>query len=366
MKKNNFMRITSFALLFALVIFSLYGKDKTQYPLQAGYIGVGLKKMASDPTSMVASPHPFATNAALEMLNRGGNAVDAAIAAMMVSAVLDTGKTSFGGGAEITYYDAKNNKTIVINAEPNSFKNDVMPYNGERDSRTGRSIRVPGAIAGFYLAIQKYGVLPWKNVIEPAIFYAQNGFPLHGEAYATIQSNYATLTLQPTARKIFAPSGFLPQVGDVFKQPELAETLTKIAEHGADYFYKGSFAERMVQAIRDIGGKATIEDFFSYQPLELEPVNGTYKEYHIIGPPIPSKGVTALIEGMNILENVDLKSIGHYANSVDSLQWMIETLQVLFEDVARYSGVLELDRDLANLLIISLLHSFVNIFLKLQ
>ena len=130
----------------------------------------------------------------------------------------------------------------------------------------------------------------------------------------------------------------------------MAATLRKVADQGPDYFYKGPLAEEMVKAIRAIGGKATLEDFTSYQTQELEPVRGTYKDYQLAGPPPPATGIVAIIEGMNILENVDLKAMGHYTQSADSLQWVIETLKVMFADARRYTGVPQFDRELGRLL----------------
>jgi gamma-glutamyltranspeptidase/glutathione hydrolase len=332
-------------------VLPLYGAPPAKYPLEPALVDAGIKELATSKLSMVTTAHPFATNAGLEMLRRGGNAMDAAIAATMVVAVLDAGLTSLGGGAQLTYYQAKTNTTIVINLEPNAFRDDVMPYNPERDNLTGRSIRVPGSFAGLHLAVQKYGVLPWKEVIDPAIFYAENGFPLYGAAYTAVRRNYETLTLHPSATQLFAPDGFLPPVGALFKQPELADTLKKIGEQGPDYFYKGPFAAEMVKAIREIGGKATLEDFSSYRPLEFEPIRGTYRGYELAGPPPPATGIVSIIEGLNILENVDLKILGHYSKSADSMQWLIETLRVMFNDARKYTGVPEFDRTLGQALI---------------
>lgn len=322
-------------------------QEATRYPMEPVFVEPGLRDLAQSRTSMVTTPHPFATAAGLEMLRQGGNAVDAAVASAMVVAVIDTGLTSLAGGGELTFYNAKTKKTTVINFEPNAVREDVKPYNNERDNVTGRSIRVPGSFAGFHLAIQEYGALPWKKVVEPAIFYAENGFPIHGDAYSSMNRNYSTLTLLPSGRGMFAPNGFLPGVGSIFKQPEMAETLKKIATQGPEYFYTGPFAEQMVKAIRDIGGKATLEDFTSYRPMEVEPVRGSYKNYQIAGPPLPSSGATGIIEAMQILENVDLKGMGHYTQSADSLQWLIEAMQTAFLDARRYSGIPELDRTLA-------------------
>lgn len=352
--KNGFPKYVATCLVW-LIVASLFlsrqlasaPQNPNRYPMEPIFVEPGLRELAQSRTSMVTTPHPFATEAGLEMLRQGGNAVDAAVASAMVVAVIDTGLTSLAGGGELTFYNAKTKKTTVINFEPNAVREDVKPYNRERDNLTGRSIRIPGSFAGFHLAIQKYGSLPWKQIVEPAIFYAENGFPIHGDAYSSMHRNYSTLTLLPGGRAMFAPNGFLPAVGSIFKQPDMAETLKQIAAHGPEFFYRGPFAEQMVKAIREVGGKATLEDFASYRPVEREPVRGTYKDYQIVGPPLPSSGVTGIIEAMQILENVDLKGLGHYSESADSLQWLIEVLQTTFQDAQRYSGVPELDRALA-------------------
>jgi gamma-glutamyltranspeptidase/glutathione hydrolase len=199
--------------------------EKPRYPLDLGRIRAGPKELASSRTSTVTSAHPFATEAGLEMLRRGGNPMDAAVAATMVTGVVDYGKTSFAGGGQLTYWEARTGRTVVINHEPNAVREDVRPYSREREAQTGRSIRVPGSIAGFHLAVEKYGRRPWKEVLEPAIFYAENGYPINDDAYANMREYYAALTLRPSARKAFAPEGFLPPVNSLFKQPEMAATL---------------------------------------------------------------------------------------------------------------------------------------------
>jgi gamma-glutamyltranspeptidase/glutathione hydrolase len=157
--------------------------------------------------------------------------------------------------------------------------------------------------------------------------------------------------LQESGQNIFAPKGFLPEVGTLFKQPELAATLEKIAEEGPDYFYRGPFAVKMVSAIQDIGGRATLEDFASYRPIEHEPIRGRYKQNEIVGASPPATGLTAIIEAMNILEHVDLKAMGDYSESADALQWLIEVFRVITDDAGRYNGVPLFDRELAQLLI---------------
>lgn len=350
MKQPKKSYVAVFFLTVAVFALSLQSAPQDGYPVKPDFIEAGLKDLATSRVSMVTTAHPFATEVGLRMLRRGGNAMDAAIAATMVVAVLDTGLTSLAGGGQLTYFDAKSQKTVVLNFEPNAFKEDVKPYNRERDGRTGRSIRVPGSIAGFFYAVQKYGKLPWKQIVEPSVFYAENGFPLHGAAYSIIRSHYDTLTLLPTGRDMFAPKGFLPAVGTLFKQAEMADTLKKVAEQGPDYFYRGPLAEQMVKAIREIGGKATLEDFASYRVLELEPIRGTYQGYQLVGPPPPATGIVAIIEGLNILENVNLKAMGHYAESADSLQWVAETLRVMFTDARKYTGIPEFDQAMAKIL----------------
>ena len=318
--------------------------------LQPVMIEPGLQELASNSVSMVTTAHQFATGAGLEMLRRGGNAIDAGVAAALVLSVVDTGLTSFAGGGELTFYQAKTKKTITLDFDPNAVAADVLPYDRVRDEASGRAIRIPGTIAGFYHAVHEYGSLSWKEVMQPAISYAEDGFPINGQAYATMLERYDALTLRPEGSHIFAPNGFLPPVGSIFKQPQMAGTLKKIALEGPDFFYKGNFAEEMVKAIQGIGGKATLQDFAGYQVLEDEPLRGTYKDYSIIGPPPPGTGTASVIEGMNILENVDLSDMGDYSHSADALQWAIETLRVILEDSRKYSGIQELDVPLSRAL----------------
>lgn len=324
---------------------------QSRFPTEPVFLEPKLKPLAQNSHSMVSSAHPFATFAGQEMLRRGGNAMDAAVAAMLVTGVVDTGLTSLAGGGVLTYYDAKTKRAIAINFEAQAPPEDVKPYTRPRDTRTGRSIRIPGTFAGLHLAQQKYGRLRWHEVLEPAIFYAENGFPIHALAYVTMRENYNTLTLHPSGRRIFAPDGFLPRVGSLFKQSELAETLKRIAADGPDYFYKGPFAEQMVRAIREIGGRSTIDDFARYRPVEVEPVQGTYRNYSIIGPPPPNVGPLGVIEGLQILEHVDLKALGHYTQSAEALQWLIETLRAV--DARKFSRLPEVDGPLTKLLLSS-------------
>ena len=332
------------SILVALFL-PLASASQHQYPLDTNYIRLGYKELATSRGSMVASPHPFATEAALEMLRRGGNAVDAAVAAAAVAAVVDNGKTSFGGGGGLMYWNATSGKAIALNFEAHAFAEDVLPYKRERDGRTGRSIRVGGAVAGFHKAVEKYGKLDWKDILEPAIFYAENGFPIHDEAYATMKTNYTTLTLHPSGKRLFAPDGFLPGVGEIFMQPELAKTLKAIANKGPEYFYRGSFAQKMVKEIRAIGGKATLADFNSYEVWETEPLRGTYKDFEILATRPPLVGAVGLIEALQILDNVDLESMGHYTESADSLQWLIETMRAV--DTRKFTGIRDLDEAIA-------------------
>ncbi len=341
-------------LLFLWVAIGLHSSPEFTaqdlYPKMEVASNPGFSPLAESPVSMVTTAFPTATQAGLEMLRRGGNAMDATIAATLVTAVVDTGLTTLAGGGQITYYDAETRTTTTINCEPHAFREDVMPYNRERDDLTGRSIRVPGTLGGFFYAILKYGALGWEEVLEPAIHYADQGFVIHGYAYHKMWTLYDKLTIRPSSLKMFAPGGFLPPPGAVFKQPEMAETLKKVAQEGPDYFYRGPFAEKMVEAIREIGGKATLEDFASYKAMELEPIRGVYKDYRILGPPPPAYGAACIIEGMNILELADLQEMGHYTQSSDALQWVIETLRVIYGDNSKYCGIPEFDQALAKIL----------------
>ena len=345
-----FRALSIFVMITAVALFELSGQPakKSPYSMAPFSNEPGLKEVVSSPLGVISSGLPYATDAGIEMLRRGGNAMDAALAATLVLGVIEQNVDLFGGGV-VTYYDAKSKKTTVVNFEPNAFIEDVMPFNSETDGFSGRSIRVPGTFAGFSYVNKKYGALPWKDVMEPGIFYAENGFPVYPRASQAMRGKYIALSRRPSSRQILLPDGFLPAVGQLFKQPEMAKTLKRIAEEGVDFLYKGPFAEEMVKAIRDIGGKATIEDFASYKVFEIEPFRGTYKDYQLLFHPGPADMVPVM-EALNILENVDLKSMGHYSQSADSLQWMLETYGVVHEDFRRFNVVPEHDNPVSQIL----------------
>lgn len=338
-------------LLIAVAAFPLQSQTpEPSYPLEADGLSAGIKPLASSPRSMVTSAHPFATSAGLRTLERGGNAMDACIAATLVVAVADYGLTSVAGGGQLTYYDAESNETIALNMEPNAVLEDVGTYSRDEHGKTGRGVRVPGSIAGFHYAVTEHGRLSWEEVLEPGIFYAEEGIPVNGPAYSNLEDHYATLTLHEPARRIFAPEGFLPPVNSRLKQPELAESLRLIAVDGPEVFYRGAIAEEIVQSVREAGGRMTLNDLERYRVQELDPVRGTYKDYSVVGPPPPATGIVAIIQGLNILEHVDLEGMGHYSRSAMALQWVAETLRVMFEDADRYTGVPEFDQQLGEML----------------
>jgi gamma-glutamyltranspeptidase / glutathione hydrolase len=264
--------------------------------------------------AMVVSIHHLATDAGVEILREGGNAVDSAVATGFALAVVYPAAGNIGGGGFMLIH-LSNGKSIFIDyrekaplaASANMYldeKGDVIP----NASIVGyRAVGVPGSVAGMAYAEKKYGKLTLAKVMEPAIRLASEGFELtDGEARELHESGLAQF---PESKRIFQRDGNYYAAGDLLKQLELAQTLSRIAKNPED-FYRGKIAKQLVADVQKGGGLITAKDLASYHAKEREPVTGTYRGYTIVASPPPSSGGIALIEALNILEGYDLASLG--------------------------------------------------------
>jgi gamma-glutamyltranspeptidase/glutathione hydrolase len=259
---------------------------------------------------MVVSIHHLATDAGVEILKEGGNAVDAAVATGFALAVVHPAAGNLGGGGFMLVHLREGKSTFIDYREraPQAAsadmyldaKGNVIPG----ASITGyKAIGVPGSVAGMVYAERKYGVLTLAKVMAPAIRLASEGYVLTDEEAQILHDK--TLTLFPESKRIFQRDGNFYQAGETFKQPELAATLRTIASDPDD-FYHGSIAKKLVADIQQGGGLVTAEDLARYSVKEREPLTGTYKGYTIVAAPPPSSGGIALIEALNILDGYDL------------------------------------------------------------
>lgn len=293
---------------------------------------------------MVVTIHHLATDAGVEVLKEGGNAVDSAVATGFALAVVQPAVGNIGGGGFMLIHFASG---------PNAGKNTFLDYrerapqaasvNMYLDAKgnvipdasiTGyRSIGVPGSVAGMVYAEKKYGRLTLQQVMAPAIRLASDGYALTEEEARAFHD--PTLSGFPASKRIFQRSGNFYRSGEVLRQPELAATLRSIAAHPDD-FYRGRIAQKLVEDVRKGGGILTTADLARYTVKEREPVTGTYRGYTIVSAPPPSSGGVALIEILNILEGYDL---GRWRDrSPEEMHLILETFRRAYMDRTHYLG----------------------------
>jgi gamma-glutamyltranspeptidase/glutathione hydrolase len=291
--------------------------------------------------AIVVSVHELASQAGVEIMQAGGNAVDAAVATGFALAVVHPAAGNIGGGGFmlIRMADGKTHFLDYREKAPAAATRDMfLDAQGNvipGASEVGyKSIGVPGSVAGMVYAEQKYGKLSLKQVMAPAIRLAREGFALTWGEARDMQRD-STLAKFPESRRIFQRNGNYYQPGETFRQPDLTHTLERIADKPDD-FYHGTLAHDLAAAMQKGGGLITADDLAHYEVKEREPVRGTYREYEVISAPPPSSGGTVLIESLNILEGYDLAKMGN--RSAQSIHYTIEAFRRAFFDRAEFMG----------------------------
>ena len=290
--------------------------------------------------AIVVSVHELASRVGVEVMQAGGNAVDAAVATGFALAVVHPAAGNIGGGGFmlIRMADGKAHFLDYREMAPAAATRDMYldPHGNviPGASEIGyKAIGVPGSVAGMVYAEQKYGKLTLKQVIAPAIRLAREGYALSWEEAADLHDRH--LAEFPESRRIFQRNGDYYHPGDVFRQPDLAHTLERIAEKPDD-FYHGSLARELAAAMQKGGGLLTADDLARYEVKEREPVHGTYRGYEVISAPPPSSGGAVLIEVLNILEGYDLGKMGD--RSAQSMHYTLEAFRRAFFDRAEFMG----------------------------
>jgi gamma-glutamyltranspeptidase / glutathione hydrolase len=287
---------------------------------------------------IVSTPQFLASQAGAHILEKGGNAVDAAIAANAVMGVVQPYVNGIGGDLFVLYYEAKTGKVYGLNSSgwtPKALTIDYLKSKGvTKINPIGvETIDVPGAVAGWDALRTRFGTLPFGQLLAPAIYYAQNGFPL-----AERNARYwiaKSLLNQPGYKETYDIWPTAPTAGDLFRNPALASSLRQIAEHGRDAFYNGPMTETMVKFLDAHGGTHTLEDFRDFQPEWVEPVSTTYRGWTVYELPPNGQGIAAL-SMLNIMEHFPMAQYGH--NSVDALHVMIEAKKLAYADMYKYVG----------------------------
>jgi gamma-glutamyltranspeptidase/glutathione hydrolase len=266
----------------------------------------GFKEMARGARHSVSTQHPLSAYAGRQALRAGGTAADALVAMVASDTVLVPGTSTLGGTMSVVYYDAATRSTHALNAGLNSVLGDLEPYDHLLHRDTGRAVLVPGVIAGLEALWKRFGRLDWAELWRPAIHFALEGFPIYDLYWCNMQRRQEVLLRFPEGRAIFAPQGEFPQQGDLFRQPQLAQTLMRLAADGAEYAYRGVWAKELVAAVQKLGGQMCLEDLARYEVRWDSPTVGTYLEYKIQTCTAPHYGGPALLLALNIAEALDL------------------------------------------------------------
>jgi gamma-glutamyltranspeptidase/glutathione hydrolase len=292
---------------------------------------------------LVVADSELASAAGMEILRRGGNAVDAAIATALALSVVDQASSGLGGGGFMVIYRAKEKKSFALDfreTAPAASRRELYVKDGEPVpslSLTGAlAVAVPGEVAGLLEARERFGSLPLPVLAAPAIKLAAEGFPVDAALRVAIERQQANMKRFIDLGRIYMPGGKSPNDGEIIRQPELADTLKAIARQGAAVFYGGWIGEAIVETVRKAGGVMTFDDLKRYKAVWREPLVGSYRNRMVITMPPPSSGGVAILQMLNILEGYKLADFQH--NSASYLHLLSESMKHAFADRAEFLG----------------------------
>ena len=333
-------------LYFSCLLFitlSLSSSEPIAYLNTLGY-EPAQKEMAYGDNGMVTTQHFLATSVGEKILNKGGNAYDASIAIAFTLAVVLPRAGNIGGGGFMVMYDKDTSKAYSIDyrekAPEKSFRdmylNEDGSFNNQNLSTFGYlSSGVPGTVAGLWEVHQKFGSLPWNDLLEDAIFYAENGFNISSYMADVLYNYNEKMSFFPETKKIFQ-ADFPDFKNKKFLQKDLAKTLRIISLKGKDGFYKGNIAKKISEDMRANGGLITINDLKNYNPVWRDPLVSSYRNNQIITMPPPSSGGVHIIQMLNILEKYNLNEFEH--NSSDYINLLSEVMKHAYADRSKYLG----------------------------
>jgi len=323
----------------------------------AAFVGVAVAESGPGKAA-IASAHPLASEAGQEILAQGGNAFDAAVAVAAALAVVEPTGSGIGGGGFLLLHRASDGLNTMIDARekaPAAATRDMFldkagnPVPGlSTDSALAAGI--PGEPAGLALLAQKYGRLPLKATLQPAIRLARDGFPVYPKLQSGIRAKLETFRRSRATARLFLKDGDVPSLGFTIRQPDLARTLKRMADKGAEAFYQGAFARKLVAGVRKLGGIWSEQDLADYSALERPPIVGSYRGARIICAAPPASGGIALVDALNILEAYDLPSL----DSATRKHVIVEAMRRMHRDRAIYLG----DPDFVPVPVARLTHKF--------
>ncbi|NJO12451.1 MAG: gamma-glutamyltransferase [Gammaproteobacteria bacterium] len=297
-------------------------RDEQSRPPVTGRVGV------------VTSLHPLSSMAGMRLLLAGGNAFDAAVATAIATTVVDPKNSTIGGQGFATVYVAKERAVRALNFYGVAPRAATIERLADKPYKKGYlSTPVPSNLKGYEALHRKYGVRPWAEVVQPAIELAELGFLVTEEFVGILGVHARELREFPSTRRTFFPEDRLPRVGEIFRQPDLARTLKRIAADGADVFYSGEIARNIARFYADNGGILAYEDLANYQASWVEPIHVDYRGYQVYTQPPNSSGIAVLMQ-LRLLEGFDLKALGH--NSAAYLHLIGEVQRLAIADRNRY------------------------------
>lgn len=331
------------SLLAIFLCFSMHSvaQDEQQVPI-IDYQHRFLPQVGRN--GMVVGPERLASEVGYQILQQGGNAVDAAVATGFALAVTYPRAGNLGGGGFMLVHLAQQDRQVFIDyremAPGASTRDMYLDPEGNVDRKTlyfsYLSAGVPGSVAGLLHALEQYGTMTVRQVLQPAVDLALKGFPVSFALHSDLTERAERLGADPAAGASYLVNGAAPALGSVFIQPDLGRVLQTIRDYGHSGFYEGWVAKTIAQAMAENGGIITEVDLKNYVVVEREPVRGTFREYEIVSAPPPSSGGTHIIQMLNILEGYDLKSMGH--NSAAYIHHVIEAMKVAYADRAAHMG----------------------------
>ena len=292
---------------------------------------------------MVVGPEQLAAEVGAQILRQGGNAIDAAVATGFALAVTYPRAGNLAGGGFMLIHLADDDRETLIDyretapaaASRDMFLDNEGNLDRQREYFSLQSAGVPGTVAGMLYALEKYGTLTREQALAPAIALARDGIPVSYSLFFEISASAQNLRKNPAAeRQFFQPDGSAYAVGDIWRQPDLAWTLSEISEEGINGFYGGEVAQRITTEMESGGGLITAQDLADYRVVERQPVRGTYKDFEIVSTPPPSSGGVHIVQMLNILEGYDLQAMGH--NSAAYIHHLTESMKLAYADRSLY------------------------------
>lgn len=338
MKRNLLIyEFISSLFLVALRFFSHVSAEQTE----VGLLREGVARVP--PGAVIASSHYLATDAGLQILKQGGNAFDAAVAVSSTLSVVEPISSGLGGGGFFLLHDAKTGRDVMLDAREyapasvnlGTFLNKDGQLDHDRSINGPWSAGIPGLPAALVELAEHYGKLPLRQTLAPAIRIASAGFPVYRRMVEGYQSRREVMERYPGTREVYLRGGKPMDEGDIFKQPELARTLSLLANKGFDGFYRGETAKRLLAGVNQAGGRWTAEDLAGYRVKSRVPITFDYRGWKITTAPPPSSGGIALAEMLQILEGWDLARL----DDVHRVHLVVEAMRRAYRDRTFFSVI---------------------------